>query len=188
MKKHLCIILALVLILSLSVPALAVDDTRQTELSFYYYAPEPEYYVTIPDALGLELGDNYLEISVDSIANIGEKAVTVTFEETQTNWIEGGIVHSSLFLILPYGSGFRNIGYTLADSDGDLFGEFFKSTDEIATITSQIISAGTELLKFHEDGVDILVLSIEDEWLLYHQDLHEPTVFSGHIIFGIKLV
>jgi len=171
MKKYLSIILALVLVLSLSVPALAVDDTRQTELSFYYYAePEPEYYVTIPDAIELEIGDNFLEITVSEAENLGNKEIKVTLEDTQSHF-DGNCI---LELLSP------NIGinYHLYDATGM----------PVRTPESPwIVAPGHVLAVFGEPCTQVLNIYISDK--VFDDSAFVPTdYYTGYIVFGIRLV
>ena len=190
MKKYLSIILALVLILSLSVPALALeDDQRQTELSFYYYAEyEPVYYVTIPDALGLDAGDNYLEISACG-ENIDNKMVLVTFEGTQS-WVGTEYSYTYYNLLL-----WRN-GEPAAYETDTLFYDLYAANGSRVNTDvygDYVANPGIWLAEFYLNNIDVWVVQTLriniNPYSEKNADIFQPdNPYSGFIVFGISMV
>ena len=192
MKKALIIILALALVMGLSAPALAAEDEyRQTELYFYYDALEPVYYVTIPDAITLDFGENYLTIGVDGTENLGGKAVAIYYDSSTLNMSQepGYALYVSALVSEStdeYGDPEYAILYILSDSDGEAFGETHLDEEDEYPFYMQFIEQGTELANFYGDGEDYLILTIEDSMKMFYS--FAPNIaYSGYIIFGIGL-
>ena len=181
MKKALVIILALALVMGLSAPALAAEE-RQTELHFYYDAPDPLYYVTISDSLVMHFGDNYLDISVEGTENLGSKKVTITFEETQDiSYIidlEDGphqLYNNSLWPNGVYNYDMYTVYYEIYDYLGNINDLFFNRHRSLP---------GTVLAEFTGDGDCSLRLVIDEN---FNVQFHPNTPYVGYITFGISL-
>ena len=175
MKKFLTIILALALVMSLSVPVFATNPTSgQTDLSFIY-VNEPVYTVAIPPALALELGNNYLPITVSDVQYLGDKTITVTFEGTQRRSNPGN-EPARYYLQLSYQNISNSFLYDLFDSM-DIEAEGFFVT----------VQQGRWLADFQSNGTKTIRLFIDPD--VINGSILTPNVpYTGYIIFGIKLV
>jgi|GEM_PF-5284503 len=174
MKKSVCVILMLALVLSLSVPAFA---SNQTDLVFSYSVSEPAYTVNIPGKLDLEIGQNLMTIEV-VCEDLEGKQVIITAEETNEAYT---YVSDSSFLtrLVRKDGGAGFVRYFLRDAEGK---GIFSHT---STITDTFDS-GDELFKFSEAGKDYLDFYISPLSLsLSNADVGLDYV--GYLIFGIKL-
>jgi len=183
MKKTLTIILALALVMSLSVPALAANQTEgRTDLIFTYIPAEPVYTVTIPGSLNLEIGMNFLPITISDAENLRDKTVVVTFEGTQEysssfDWyflsLQSEVIDSSVYSI-PYSIIGAN-GVELGNDPGN----------------PGIATSGIALAEFTDNGTKQITAFIDEDDVYIDKlmnELHANTLFTGYIIFGIKLV
>jgi len=176
MKKFTTILLALMLVMGMSVPAFAENETaKQTDLSFMLPPSAPVYTVTIPGSLVLEAGDNYLPIEVSDTANFSGKSVVVTFEGTQY------LVAGNYWTILgePDGSG---ISYILKDSDNNLLPSW-RPTNFSDSIYAPLNHS--TLATFNGNGTKYINLELKEYEL---EEVIPDVEYTGYIRFGIKLV
>jgi len=168
MKKFTVAIIALALVMSLSVPAFAANQTSaQTELSFTYVPVEPSYTVTIPGSLPLVFGDNYLPITVSDTGNLSGRAVTVTFEGTQ------------------HQSDSHYWMYLRPDVPGDSPHYELYNADDVQILSTAANPSGHILAQFTVDGIKQIKILFSYNEIKYM----EPGVtYTGQLIFGIKLV
>jgi len=170
MKKYLSIILALALVLSLSVPVFAANESSaQTDLSFTAELAAPSYTVTIPSSLNLNLGDTYLPIEISEVENIDNKAVVVTFEGTQ----QSAGVNQFITLLEPPKGVLSGIYYGIYDINNLRIGG-----------GSNVISAGLYLVAMNGEGEANIRINIPTDT----PDIVPGATYQGHIVFGIKLV
>ena len=176
MKKFFTMILALALVLSLSVPAFAANETNgQTDLTFTY-GNTPTYTVTIPASLTLAVGDNDLPITASDVADLNGKTITVTFEGTMPNdkdavddryytrlWLNGSNV------------GGNAIRYDLYDADGQYVSTF------------GTCAAGTVLASFTTSGIQNIRIYI-DPFYVTTSGFQPGAPYTNYITFGIALV
>ena len=214
MKKTISIILALVLAVSLSVPAFAVDSTREVQLSYtHVYTPAaPEYSVTIPPSLNFVKGNNNLTVSVSidnkalTLPEVRDYAVEVTFEGTGY-LMDGNTYYLSLF---PAGySGNYNlldhghiaVKYGLYDSWGRAvsYPENLGNYSPAGYATSfRAATAGVELAHlyledaWYEGPVSTQIRLVVDEAAIDRMIddgyIQNNVKYSGTITFGIKLI
>ena len=178
MKKSVCVILMLALVLSLSVPAFAQSQT--TELAFTYPTPEPSFTVSIPGELVLEIGQNLMTIGV-ICGDLEGKQVIITAEETnEPNTYQSD---GSFFTRLVRKDGGADfVRYFLRDEEG------WGAISHTATLTDTFYS-GAELFKFSEAGkeyLDFYIFPMNQS----SSSLNNAVVgvdYVGYLIFGIKL-
>ena len=171
MKKLLSIILALALVMSLSVPAFAADETRKVDLSFYEEENGPVYTVTIPGSLDLTRGDNWLTITcfTDSLF---DKTVTVTFEGTQTS--NQFVLHTDWI-----GNQSYNLAYRLYDFNNVYVGYAPFPGRVLVEFDTKTYSGNLE--------EKIRIFIDPDDTINDGIDFQPGVPYSGYIIFGIKL-
>ena len=216
MKKTISIILALVLAVSLSVPAFAVDSTREVQLSYtHVYTPAaPEYSVTIPPSLNFVKGNNNLavKVSVDkalTTLDVLDYVVEVTFEGT-SYLINGGGGAYGLSLFPAGYSGNLSIAdhanlavkYGLYDTNGDAasYPENLSNYSPAGYANSfRAATAGTFLAGFLLETVVLngaeetkMIRFVVDEAALNRMIddgyIQNNVKYSGTITFGIKLI
>ena len=133
--------------------------------------PEPLYTVTIPETLALTVGGNALTITVSDTANLGGKAVTITFEGTQAKIAEGTDYRYGAQLDPE--SGGAGLPYELFNADN-------------APVTSTAANpAGQTLADFTGNGTKTISLYIDESAL---DTVERGIPYTGYIIFGIKLL
>ena len=185
MKKFLSVILATVLIFSLCAPVLAKEDNLETYLWFLYdETPEPKFTVTIVTELDLEVGHNPLPITVAPVQegnnDFGNKFVSITVESTQAQPDTSELVCLDLWdasSANPYDD--VQLHYLLFDS----FGTMIDQRDE--TFTPSVIYKGTEVAVFDDYGTQYISIYVDESQLLF---IDPDVKYTGHIVFGIKLV
>jgi len=182
MKKASIIILALALVMGLSAPALAAEDEySQTNLYFCYEAVDPYYFVTIPEELDLEFGGNPIPIIVDGTQDLGGKAVTITFEETQTLYMGAEFSPTGeayYYTVLALGSTGNYVYYFMIDDDGNEIDQSAITGEPSAVI------AGTVLMDFGGDGEKFLTLYVDINNKMW---MTPNVIYNGYIVFGISL-
>jgi len=175
MKKVLTIFLVLALVMSLSAPAFAANQTEaRTDLSYMYVA-EPEYTVTIPGTLKLDFGRNSLYITVSDANYLAGKRIEVTLDATQDN--RSG---SSYFNLWKNGvDDFANaIPYYV------IVGFLNDDPDDPDMLESGFYDPHI-LNRFTGDGTKEIFISVP---LSYASMMEMDVPYTGHIVFGIKLV
>jgi len=167
MKKFTVAIIALALVMSLSVPAFAANETdAQTNLSFTLSSPS--YTVTIPGTLDLVLGYNNLPVTVAAAQNLGGKTVTITFEGTQAFDLDHYV-----YDLWPNGiSSVDNARYAL-----------FTAGDNIPVVSTSSKPVGHILAEFTNNGTQEIVILVPSG-----QSIVPDVPYTGSITFGIKLV
>jgi len=182
MKKFLTLILALALVLSLSVPVFAANETSaRTDLSFIYADNEPSYIVTIPASLELSMGENFLPITVTDAENLNGKKITVTIEGTNE---PNGIGGFATVLHVPYEillSGYTNeVRYNIFNAEGNLIGE---GGPHIFAVHDRTLA------EFDGNGEkSIKISNIESVWSPPSFPIMPNVPYTGYIVFGIKVV
>lgn len=211
MKKLLSIFLVFALVLSLTAPMIAEDETEpgssgsetsDTELSFSYDYVEPDdgdsdgdddgdgdgdgdgplYTVDIPDNRTLGLGTNYLSVEAVLWDAIGDHTISVTIEGTQDT---DDTLYSTRLWRDGVNDAFR-IPYAL-------YSMAYPYTEPAGAAGVKIprttLGAPVELARFTEDGSVDLKLFIDEDHLTALSFGSSQTVnYAGTITFGIKLV
>jgi len=185
MKKALIIILALTLVMSLSVTAFAAeDDYRQTNLNFYYSVYEPTYSVTIPSAIDLFLDEIILNnITATDVSNLNGKTIAISVEDAlngDVSWFDVNEYHD--YLIVENLEATGRYYTTLAI---EILGELntFTRLGDFAD--------GRLLFEFTEDDTKDIGFSVLTSVAPYQLDpglIFPNSLYTGYIIFGIKLV
>ena len=177
MKKFITITLALALVFTLFVPALAANETEaQTNLSFTYSVSEPTYTVTIPGELQLNIEYTDMFIEVSDVDNLGDKSIYVTFEGTQ---FERSEEFYALYLDTDVNTPQRYLAYELYDVWGGHMGCEYNGD-----LNYNTLQQGQVFAIFGENGTQMIQTYIDPYW----QTIIEPNVtFTGYIIFGISL-
>ena len=215
MKKSISIILALVLAVSLSVPAFAVDSTREVQLSYtHVYTPAaPKYSVTIPGTLNLNKGDNYLTVSVSvdnvvyTLPEVIDYSVAVTFEGTGYQ-IDSNTYYLSLFpagysgnynildqanLAVKYGL-YDSWGYAVSypENRGDYSPAGFATYFRAAEAGAELAYLNLEDTWYDGGAISAQIRFVVDEAALNRMIddgyIQNNVKYSGTITFGIKLI
>lgn len=177
MKKYLTLILALALVLGLSVPAFAANETeKRTDLSFVYEVAEPIYTVTIPGSLALKSGGNAVPITVSDADDLNGKAVRVSIESTN---------YGSRICLVRVGAANPT---SLTQSSDHIFatGEIRIGEKRLALAPGPspmpTESIGGGFYNFYANETLNLTFSLPTELAIPNE------VYTGYIIFGISLV
>ena len=170
MKKTLTIILAMALVMGLSVPVFAANETSgKTDLTFTY-AAVPSYTVSIPATLTLELGDTNLPITLSDAENLDGKSVVITFEGTQQSADGNQFV---TILAPPQGV-----------EDGLFYGILNVNGQQIGG-GSKVISPGLHLVALDAEGTANIKINIPETSV---PNIVSGANYTGYITFGISLV
>ena len=170
MKKLLCVVLSLALILSLSLPAFA--EERQVDLTFIdeTVIPAPEYSFTIPDSLSLAFGveeDLLIEVELQNLAD--GAYVEVFFAGTQDDE-DQLCLDSADALAAGY------TGYVLYSVEIDGAGP------------RDNLEVGETLATFTEDGQEATLSLLVSDALNDVGDIAPDTPYTGYIVFGARMI
>ena len=191
MKKFIPLILALALVLSLSVPAFAIDE-RDVEVTFTYDIPEPKYYIIIPSSIELSLnGPVNLPVTAEGVASLEGRKIAISVSDALFGIITYDHQERSDMLIVqneqatdPYCAA---LGYVI---DG-----------QVGTIQYKDSGIGRTLLRFTEEETQNLSFKM---YLGYYEDdnhdfdfpawgalkpsmIYPNSKYTGWVTFGIKV-
>ena len=179
MRKVTIIFIILALVLSLTVPAFAADQTRETIVTLTFEVAEPKYTVEIPASIELDLDEAvYLPVTVNGAETLSGRTVVIKIADA----VNGKVSYYSGYSddcfivenITATGSYYKTIGYSITNP------ETYSGVANISGISDW------KACEFTEDGtknLDFLVM----------QDNFDPNLvlpnskYTGWVTFGISL-
>jgi len=159
-------------------PPASVAPAAFTEIML---SAEPLYTVRIPGKLNLNFGENYLPIEVSEAQYLDGKEIAITFEGSQCSIYSGtpGLYYYKLELWRD-----GEVPYFFLDGEWLEYNFFNTTNGRYIYEDSTRVYAGGTLLQFAGNETQNLGIDVED-W----SGITTPDVpYTGHIIFGIKLV
>jgi len=169
MKKTISILLAIALMLCLALPTLA-NTEKKTDITYTHVVVLlPSYTVEIPADLALQTGDNYIQILLGDVENLGDDQVVVYLVDSG-NFGGTGIQNFRNNFRLRGVTTNNVLRYTLHNKYG---------------VVEQDVAIGSPLAWLDDsDSHDDLLLRIDPD----HAAQQPSDEYHGFITFGITLL
>ena len=196
MRKVTIIFIMLALVLSLSVPAFAADQTRETIVTLTFDVAVPKYTVTIPGEIELKLNEgSLLPVTVENAAYLEGRKIVITLEDATT----GTAKYLGFDWKGPSYSG--NYDDLLVVENSNATGEQYKTLAYEfqpmlgGSTPTNFLDKGKSLMSFTEDGTKDLVFNfvyvsdlVGDEYVsrLNPALILQNSTYKGLIVFGVK--
>ena len=177
MKKLISIILATALVMCLPLTALANNEQR-TDFSYTHTKIEPSFTVSIPGALDLRIGDNYLDITVSNMANLGQDHVVVYVADSGNPDNPGLVDYRNIFCLYDPETGYF-VRYQVYDMyDKEVTNDYNGNPRDFAI--------NKKLADFFSNNIFGIRISLDPEYINKATHLTSGT-YTGYITFGITL-